>query len=138
MGLTYLFVSHDLKIVRQFCDRTMVMYRGKLLETGDSEAVYRAPLHPFTRDFLGTVLHLRRDDAWERAAERAEDLENAPPPVEGAHCPYVGQCTMRFGPCVRRDPDLLPAGAGRAVACFQHDPQYAHHPQKNTSTGVPA
>ncbi|GAB1364207.1 dipeptide ABC transporter ATP-binding protein [Rhodobacter sp.] len=49
LGLTYLFVSHDLKIVREFCDRTMVMYRGKLLESGGSDEVYRKPLHPFTR-----------------------------------------------------------------------------------------
>jgi peptide/nickel transport system ATP-binding protein/oligopeptide transport system ATP-binding protein len=96
LGLTYLFVSHDLKIVRHFCDRTVVMYRGKLLEAGNSEAVYKTPLHPFTEEFLGAVLHLRRDSAWERAAERAEDLEDAPPPeATEDRCPYAPTCRRR-------------------------------------------
>ncbi len=125
LGLTYLFVSHDLKIVRQFCDRTMVMYRGKLLETGDSASVYQAPLHPFTQDFLGTVLHVRRNDAWERAAELAEDLEGAPPRMNGPHCPYAAACTRRIDRCTKAEPALQPAGDGRSVACFRHEPVLA-------------
>ena len=77
LHLTFLFVSHDLKIVKQFCDRTIVMYRGSVLETGSSDEVYRDPKHPFTRDFLRTVLHVRGSTDWESAAERAEDLEGA-------------------------------------------------------------
>ena len=141
LGLTYLFVSHDLKIVREFCDRTMVMYRGKLLESGGSDQVYRKPLHPFTQDFLGTVLHLRRDGLWERAAERAEDLEGAPPPIATEHCPYVTNCTHRLDRCMTADPALLPAGDERAVACFLHDPRFAAQIQENhkpTPTGVSA
>ncbi len=138
LGLTYLFVSHDLKIVRQFCDRTMVMYRGKHLETGGSDAVYRTPLHPFTQDFLGTVLHLRRDDAWERAAERAEDLEDAAPPMAGDHCPYAATCTQRLDRCTRSEPALRKMADGRAVACFLHEaPSPENDPnQKRTPTGV--
>ncbi|MCU0912801.1 MAG: ATP-binding cassette domain-containing protein [Rhodobacteraceae bacterium] len=139
LGLTYLFVSHDLKIVRQFCDRTMVMYRGKHLETGSSDAVYRTPLHPFTQDFLGTVLHLRRDDAWERAAERAEDLEDEAPAMEGAHCPYAATCTRRIDRCTQAEPALRPLAGGRAVACFLHDPPAVSGPgpnQKPTPAGA--
>ncbi|MCA3446514.1 MAG: ABC transporter ATP-binding protein [Rhodobacter sp.] len=135
LGLTYLFVSHDLKIVRQFCDRTMVMYRGKLLETGSSEAVYRDPLHPFTQDFLGTVLHARRDEAWQRAAERAEDLEGAPPDMAGDHCPYAATCTRRVARCTTAEPLLRPAAPGRAVACFLHEsPADVPSPQPRTLT----
>lgn len=117
LNLTFLFVSHDLKIVKQFCDRTMVMYRGCVLETGSSEEVYRDPKHPFTRDFLGTVLHVRKDASWEEAAARAEDLEGA---IEhdGSSCIYSGSCADRFATCRQSTPPLMEIGGQRKVACF--------------------
>jgi ABC-type oligopeptide transport system ATPase subunit len=127
-GLTYLFVSHDLKIVRQFCDRTMVMYRGSLLETGGSDQVYRAPLHPFTADFLGTVLHAHPSTAWERAAERAEDLEDSQAPTSTG-CLYAANCVRRFAPCAVNAPELRPTDDLRSVACFLHDPRFAAQDQ---------
>lgn len=119
LDLTFLFVSHDLKIVKQFCDRTMVMYRGCVLEEGSSEQVYAQPLHPFTRDFLGTVLHLRKDSRWEQAAERAEDLEGTAGPP-GSGCVYAGNCAERFEPCTRSAPALTALAGERRVACFRH------------------
>ncbi len=117
LNLTFLFVSHDLKIVKQFCDRTMVMYRGNVLETGASEAVYREPKHPFTRDFLRTVLHVRGNSDWELAAERAEDLEGASCAGASA-CAYSGNCADRFEPCRRSPPPLIDIAGERKVACF--------------------
>ena len=84
---------------------------------------------------------LRRDGRWERAAERAEDLEGAPPPIASEHCPYVTNCTHRLDRCMTADPALLPAGDERAVACFLHDPRFAAQIQENhkpTPTGVSA
>ncbi|MFO1351671.1 MAG: oligopeptide/dipeptide ABC transporter ATP-binding protein [Gammaproteobacteria bacterium] len=125
LGLTYLFVSHDLKIVKQFSDRTVVMYRGRVLESGASEAIYREPLHPFTRDFLGTVLHLRKDSAWERAAERAEDLEDSSARASAGPggCVYAENCAERFAPCQHIAPALAAIAEGRNVACHLHDPK---------------
>jgi len=120
LDLTFLFVSHDLKIVKQFCDRTIVMYRGNILETGSSEAVYREPKHPFTRDFLGTVLHVRGDMRWEQAAERAEDLEGTAK-LGGACCPYVGNCADCFDACRGSAPPLIEIENQRNVACFLYD-----------------
>ncbi|MCW0000991.1 ATP-binding cassette domain-containing protein [Pararhizobium sp. YC-54] len=116
LDLTFLFVSHDLKIVKQFCDRTVVMYRGCMLETGTSEEVYRDPKHPFTRDFLGTVLHVRKDSRWEQAAERAEDLESATRQSE-AGCIYAGTCADRFQRCREAAPALTEIEGARHVAC---------------------
>lgn len=120
LGLTFLFVSHDLKIVKQFCDRTIVMYRGRVMETGSSDAVYREPKHPFTRDFLRTVLHVRGNMDWERAAERAEDLEGASKSAASA-CAYSGNCADCFDACHRSPPPLIDIGSGRKVACFIYD-----------------
>ncbi len=117
LNLTYLFVSHDLKIVKQFCDRTIVMYRGCILENGPSDAVYREPKHPFTRDFLRTVLHVRGNMDWEKAAERAEDLEGSSKASESA-CPYAGTCRDCFEPCRTSPPPFIDIGAERKVACF--------------------
>ncbi|MFU0506933.1 oligopeptide/dipeptide ABC transporter ATP-binding protein [Pseudaminobacter sp. NGMCC 1.201702] len=119
LDLTFLFVSHDLKIVKQFCDRTIVMYRGCVLETGSSEEVYRDPKHPFTRDFLGTVLHVRKDTRWEQAAERAEDLEGAA--KGGSGCIYAGNCSECFTLCRQSAPSLTEIEGQRKVACFLHD-----------------
>lgn len=118
--LTFLFVSHDLKIVQQFCDRTVVMYRGNMVETGDSDAIYHSPKHPFTRDFLGTVLHVHRDRAWERAAERAEDLEGTRQ-CQSDGCIYAGNCSERFTPCDVNTPRLTDIGEARRVACHLYD-----------------
>lgn len=120
LDLTFLFVSHDLKIVKQFCDRTIVMYRGSILETGSSEAVYREPKHPFTRDFLGTVLHVRGDMRWEQAAERAEDLEGAAK-LGGSCCAYASNCSDCFDVCRQSAPPLIEIGNQRNVACFLYD-----------------
>ena len=57
MGLTYLFVSHDLSVVRQVCDRLIVMHRGRIVEAGDAEAIFRNPRHPYTRVLLSAVPH---------------------------------------------------------------------------------
>jgi len=122
LNLTYLFVSHDLKIVKQFCDRTIVMYRGCILENGPSDAVYREPKHPFTRDFLRTVLHVRGNADWEKAAERAEDLEGSSTAGEQA-CAYSGTCGDCFEPCRKSPPPFIDIGKGREVACFL----YADH-----------
>lgn len=100
LRLTYPFVSHALSTVRQFCDRTMDMHRGKVLETGDSGAVVPAPLDAFTQGFLCAVLHLRGDDAWSWAAGPAEDREGPPlicrAPKPSPHCSLrvtIGQGT---------------------------------------------
>jgi peptide/nickel transport system ATP-binding protein/oligopeptide transport system ATP-binding protein len=120
LKLTYLFVSHDLKIVKQFADRTVVMYRGRIMEVGDSNELYRNPRHPFTRDFLGTVLHMHRDSGWEQAAARAEDIEEAnqrQAADETPGCVYADTCSERFEPCRTVRPDLYEAGPARLAAC---------------------
>lgn len=115
LGIAYLFVSHDLGIVRYMCDRTLVMYRGQLLETGSSDDVHRQPLHPFTRNFLDTILTMDGGERWLQVAAAIEDVEEYHP--EGQGCVYHAACSQRLPVCQSVKPALSSTGGSRMVAC---------------------
>jgi ABC-type oligopeptide transport system ATPase subunit len=66
LGLTYLFIAHDLRLVRQVCDRVGVMYRGRLVEVAAAEALFTAPAHPYTRALLSAIPQLEPGQRLER------------------------------------------------------------------------
>jgi ABC-type oligopeptide transport system ATPase subunit len=66
LGLTYLFIAHDLRLVRQICDRVGVMYRGRLVEVAPAEQVFSAPAHPYTKALLSAIPHLEPGQKLER------------------------------------------------------------------------
>jgi len=66
LGLTYLFIAHDLRLVRQICDRVAVMYRGRIVELARSEALFSQPAHPYTKALLSAMPHLKPGDRLER------------------------------------------------------------------------
>ena len=129
LQLTYLFVSHDLKLVKNFSDRILVLYHGRAVEIGDSAEVYHQPKHPYTRTLLDAVLGLKKDDAWERVASQTgvladdEDLESAMRATAAARtgCIYSGTCTESFEPCASQMPQLQKSDGGHAVACHIYD-----------------
>ena len=129
LQLTYLFVSHDLKLVKNFSDRILVLYHGRAVEIGDSSEVYHQPKHPYTRTLLDAVLGLKKDDAWERVASQTgvladdEDLESAMRATAAARtgCIYSGTCTESFEPCASQMPQLQKSDGGHAVACHIYD-----------------
>jgi oligopeptide/dipeptide ABC transporter ATP-binding protein len=119
-GMAYLFVSHDLGLVRWMCDRTLVMYRGKLLETGDSDVVHEQPAHPFTRDFIATVLTMSGDAKWAEVAARMDDAE-APTDADDHGCIYASVCSECIPVCRRKTPVLKMLPTGQTVACHLYD-----------------
>ena len=113
--LTYVFISHDLNVVRHVSDRVMVMYLGKVVEIGDVETLYRRPQHPYTRALLAAMPSM---DPTRRTLE-APLLGDPPNPIDPpSGCRFRTRCPIAEDICAREEPRLAPgADAGHAVAC---------------------
>jgi oligopeptide/dipeptide ABC transporter ATP-binding protein len=112
-GLSYVFVSHDLRIVRHIADRVAVMYLGRIVEIGDKETVYRRPLHPYTEALLAAVPVPRPGRPRRRAAVQGEIPSPMNPP---AGCAFHPRCPLATDRCRSEVPVLRQVG-GRDVAC---------------------
>lgn len=112
-GTAFVFVSHDLAIVRVLADRVAVLYQGRLCEIGPTAAVYRAPSHPYTTVLLNAVLE---PDPDHRPRLLAEDVVELSPPARG--CPFQRRCPVKLGPVCETDaPPWQEAADGHAIRC---------------------
>ncbi|MGW5425240.1 ABC transporter ATP-binding protein [Streptomyces sp. NPDC003943] len=124
LGLAYLFIAHDLSVVKRVCDRVAVMYLGRIVEIGDKERVYGAPAHPYTRALLSAVP--LPDPVAERTRERITLLGDPPSPAAPPPgCTFHPRCPKAQAICRSEAPLLrIPApGEAREVAC--HFPEAA-------------
>jgi oligopeptide/dipeptide ABC transporter ATP-binding protein len=113
-GLTYLFISHDLNVVRYLSNRVAVMYRGRIVEQGPTEAVFARPQHPYTRLLLSAM-----PDKHQCAG--AADLTSGTEPSGGPHaCSFLAHCPMARSECSSDVPSLLVVGQDHEVACHHH------------------
>ena len=123
--LTYVFISHDLNVVRYVSDRVMVMYLGKVVEIGSVSELYEDPLHPYTRALLSAMPSM--DPA--RRTEKAPLFGDPPNPVNPpSGCRFRTRCPHAEEVCARVEPplSLLAATGGRAVACHMLVPASGH------------
>jgi len=119
--LTYLFIAHDLSMVRHLCDETAVMYVGRIVEYGKTEDVYSRPLHPYTIGLLAAVP--LPDPVYERSRKRVIVRGEVPSPVNRVSgCPFRTRCSRATAICAEADPALRDMGPGHSVAC--------HHAQE--------
>lgn len=121
-GLTYLFISHDLSVVRHISDRVCVMFLGRICEIGDTAEIYQHPIHPYTRFLLDSVPQPdpeRRDDGRELLQGEIPSPVNPP-----SGCRFRTRCPYADEKCASEVPELREIG-GRQVAC--------HHPLTETN-----
>ena len=114
MNLTYLFISHDLSVVRFLCDRVGVMYLGHLVELADKHTLYEHPLHPYTKALLSSIPVPDTEVKTEKIILRGEVPSPYNPPMG---CPFHTRCPAAQEICKQRMPEMRDLGDGHLVSC---------------------
>jgi oligopeptide/dipeptide ABC transporter ATP-binding protein len=135
-GLAYLFITHDLRVVRHLSTRVAVMYLGQIVEIGATDELFESPAHPYTRALLSAVPSLTREPRIAAARARG-DVPSPTNPPSGCH--FHTRCPEAFEPCAKEKPPLFsirkrgdgdavagPAGDARRTRCFLADGKSGH------------
>lgn len=116
LGLTYLFITHDLSMVRHISDRIGVMYLGKIVELTDTEKLYEDPKHPYTRALLGSIPVADPEHTRQKTIEPMKG--EIPSPIDKpSGCPFRTRCPIATDLCAKDEPELIELADGHFTAC---------------------
>lgn len=117
-GLTYLMISHDLTMVRHISDRVAVLYLGSIVELADTEELFDAPLHPYTRALFSAIPKAEPDSDWLTA--RVQLTGEIPDPAHmPVGCKFAPRCPYATDRCRQEAPPLTERGTGHMAACWE-------------------
>ena len=127
LGIAFLFIAHDLAVVRHFSQRVAVMYLGKVIEVGDRDSIYTRPRHPYTHALLSAVPEVELEPTGEQRRERIRLAGDVPSPVSPpSGCRFRTRCWKAQDKCAREQPPLVRLDGnadGHLTAChFPEDP----------------
>jgi len=118
-GLTYLFITHDLAVVRSMCDRVAIMYLGKIVELADVHELYENPAHPYTKAILSATPIPNPRVA--RSTERSHLTGEVPSPIDPpSGCRFHPRCRYARPDCIKEEPCLIDIGRSHVAACYLH------------------
>lgn len=115
-GLTYLFISHDLEVVRYFCDQVAVMYMGNIVETADTKTLFEETLHPYTKALLSAIPKAHPKMEKKRILLKGEMPSPVNPP---SGCKFHNRCLYAKEVCMKEIPLFEEVGQGHFVACHR-------------------
>jgi peptide/nickel transport system ATP-binding protein len=113
-GMSVIFVTHDIGVAVEICDRVAVMYAGQVVEQGSLSQIVRVPLHPYTRGLLASTVH------GAKRGQRLETIPGTPPSLDKAPlgCSFAPRCGLVQARCVERLPPNVPIAPDRMVRCI--------------------
>jgi peptide/nickel transport system ATP-binding protein len=113
-GMSVIFVTHDIGVANEICDRVAVMYAGQIVETGTTSEIVKSPVHPYPRGLLASTVHGAKRGA------RLETIPGTPPSLDKApvNCSFAPRCSFAQSRCVEALPPNVQIGAGRSARCI--------------------
>lgn len=117
-SLTYLFISHDLSVVKYISDRVAVMYLGNIVEVGEKNQLFKNPLHPYTEALISAIPTINNEDIGKRIVLEG-DVPNPSNPPSG--CPFHTRCIKKISKCTEVKPELIEVSNDYKVACHLYN-----------------